>query len=98
MKTKPAHKDANRRTIKYIIEDYLELKGLMRKGKRSLVTKTLVSGKVDVKEIGGVEGFYLGSDLILIDGRDPTCFGRLICIRPKEGKIKVRKLNCQKKI
>ena len=80
------------KVVEYVIEDFLELRGCLDTKEMKQAKSVLLSQKACGDNVTSVEGFHLGRQLVLIVRRAPTYFEHLICVCPKEGKIRIRKL------
>ena len=81
-----------RKTLEYIVEDFLEMKGCVNEERSSALRHYLLSQQRGVCHVTSVEGFYWGRHLVLLDKIDPRYFDHLICVTPGNGRIQVRVL------
>lgn len=79
--------------IQYVVEDLLALRASVEGKKTKPLMDFLLSQETNGERVSLVEGFFVGQELILIEKKNPQNFKHLICIQPKSGTVRIRRLS-----
>ncbi len=89
MENKKPQVQGELKLLKYVLEDFLELKASPQASRCASLKNFLLSSTTRQSDLYPVEGFRLAGNLVLVGRLDPRIVESVVFVSPRDGKFQV---------